>query len=117
MQTNKDLCVAVNSLFDPLERKRDDKYESLLRNKSSFVSLISKDDFVSSGLMKSTNSYFKDIIRYVYFKFKRWVASFYESHDQYFMTSTDLALYERDFFGTVYDVVGDEEYDLDNILI
>lgn len=120
LENDKTLLVAVDSFFNPLRKKdNEEQYKTLLRNKSSFVSLISKDDFITKSLKGPTKSLYRTILEYVLTKFKAWVASFYgTTYDHHFVTASELALQERDYFETAYKIIENgEEYDLDNIII
>lgn len=89
----------------------------LLRNKASFTDQLSDEMFIESYFRKNINrKYYKTILQQIVQKFKIWVQSILGKRggDKF---DFDQGIAERDIFEQELSELGDEEFDLDNVLL
>lgn len=107
-----------NSLNREVKLDYDRCYETILRNKSSFISLLSTDKFITNQIKTvESGGLCKRVVRYICYRLESWLRCFTIRRNNNQITAIDLALYDASLS---MDIIGDDEdyeYDVDNIVI
>lgn len=125
MLNDRKSLSAIDKIFsqidhlDDASHKHPHYHDLVLRNKASFTSLCSNDDFIRRYFehddIRCKISY-KTIIKHILQKFKIWVFELVGIQRDTSTPFMAMAAYERDIFSKDYsDYEYDEEYDLDNV--
>lgn len=106
----------IDEIFNKLtndDNLNDLTKQVLLRNKDSFTSIITNEQFIKRNEFSQ-----KRVINYIIYHFKKWVSNLFKiggnnNRDGVF-GSQGMDYVDCDYFGLKYDDIESNEFDLDN---
>lgn len=123
-KTLKGMKALFTELLSNIPKDKE-VYTNVLRNQSSFASIITSDDFLETIFQEDLSAMYFKTIKNICLKIRKWIFYFFrlnhikenpEKTKELFLSGMKFT--DKDFFGQKYSIeISDGEYDLDNILI